>query len=179
MELDRSRQRALLERLASTYPGPCDDVLYELRTAQVGSQIQLWGGDTSAQQDLLFDLHYLREHALVSFHVKGAHSAMEPPIAQVSITAKGLDFLAEDGGLSAILGVLTVKLHDDTIKALLQAKIADSDLPASQKRTLINRVKGLGADATKKFVEKLISVGADALVTGGSDLIGYLEGLAP
>ena len=39
------------------------------------------------------------------------------------ITAKGIDFLEDDGGLSAILGVVTVKLHADTLREMLAKKI--------------------------------------------------------
>lgn len=40
--------------------------------------------------------------------------------SESTITAASLDFLEDDGGLSAILGIITVKLHADTIKGLDQ-----------------------------------------------------------
>ena len=49
------------------------------------------------------------------------------------ITAKGLDFLEDDGGLSAILGAITVKLDPDDLRALIAARIEESDLPTRTK----------------------------------------------
>ena len=45
----------------------------------------------------------------------------------------GIDFLTDDGGLSAILGVVTVKLHSDTIQALIAAKIDQAEISDSEK----------------------------------------------
>ena len=42
----------------------------------------------------------------------------------------------DDGGLSAILGVVTVKLHSDTIQALLNTKIDQADIPPEEKSKL-------------------------------------------
>ncbi len=39
------------------------------------------------------------------------------------ITAKSIDLLEDDGGVSAILGVVTAKLHEDTIRNLVLAEV--------------------------------------------------------
>jgi hypothetical protein len=75
------------------------------------------------------------------------------------ITARGLDFLANDGGLSAILGVVTVKLHDDTIRQLLTAKIAESEGDPSVKDKLIKAVKDAPADVLKSVTQKALEEG--------------------
>lgn len=115
MRLDRARQRQVLEALASCYPSYGNDFF------AVGEE-----------SNEVANLWYLREHELIeasldqtlggSFIFSGAR-----------ITAKGLDFLADDGGLSAILGTVTVKLHADTIRELLIAKIEHSTLPAGRR----------------------------------------------
>lgn len=78
-----------------------------------------------------------------------------------NITAKGMDFLADDGGLSAVLGVVTIKLHDDTIKALIEARILASSLPEPEKKRLIDRLRELRAETTKHLVLKLVDLGLD------------------
>lgn len=79
------------------------------------------------------------------------------------ITATGLDFIADDGGLSAILGVVTVKLHEDTIKELMIAKIEQSQADPSVKGNLIARLKSLPADAMKELSMAAVRHGIENL----------------
>ena len=70
----------------------------------------------------------------------------------MTITAQGLDFIEDDGGLSAILGVVTIKLHEDSLKALLTDAVNESREPDTVKARLIDQIRSLPADATKKVV---------------------------
>ncbi len=79
------------------------------------------------------------------------------------VTAKGLDFLADDGGLSAILSVVTVKLHSDTIKDLLIAKIEKTDAEPTVKEHLIQAVKKLPAEAMTQLSMAAVRQGIDNL----------------
>ena len=56
-------------------------------------------------------------------------------------TGNGMDFLADDGGLSAVLDAVTVKLHENTLKKLIANRISESDLPASEKSQLLDQIK--------------------------------------
>ena len=106
------------------------------------------------------NLFYLQEHGLIK--VRGQLATDGGLVYQGgSITAKGMDFLADDGGLSAILGVVTIKLHDDTIKALIEARILASNLPEPEKKRLIDRLRELRAETTKHLVLKLVDLGLD------------------
>ncbi|WP_152969423.1 hypothetical protein [Paracidovorax avenae] len=64
-------------------------------------------------------------------------------------------------GLSAILGVVTIRLHDDTIKALIEARILASNLPEPEKKRLIDRLGELRTETTKHLVLKLVDLGLD------------------
>lgn len=44
-----------------------------------------------------------------------------------------MDFLADDGGLSAILGTVIIKFETEQLKAILAAKIMSSDLSPERK----------------------------------------------
>ncbi len=70
-------------------------------------------------------------------------------LGAASITAAGLDFLADDGGLSAILGVVTVKVHADTIRDLIAAKIDTADLPVEKKSALKKQLAALPETALR------------------------------
>ncbi len=145
MNIDRSAQQQLLQALAQIYPADLN----------LQGDIPL---DMDAQA-LLVQLAYLEDHGLLVVQWSRAFGYQSPISAR--ITARGLDFLADDGGLSAILGVVTVRLHDDTIKALIQDRIERSDLPQPEKQRYLDRLRSLPADATKHLVLKLLEKGLD------------------
>lgn len=72
-----------------------------------------------------------------------------------------MDFLADDGGLSAILGVVTVKLHDETIRDLIAARIQDSNLPPEEKTGLLTQLRELRGESIKHLTLKLLDAGLD------------------
>ncbi|MFP4752590.1 hypothetical protein, partial [Pasteurella multocida] len=76
---------------------------------------------------------------------------------------KGVDFLLDDGGLSSILGTITVKLHEDTLKKLLLSKIENADLPKEEKTKIIKVVKNLGNTALEQVVANLVDIGFENL----------------
>jgi len=95
---------------------------------------------------------------------------------QQRITAAGMDFLADDGGVGAILGVVTVKIHEDTIKQLIEARIAGSDLPEEEKRPLLQAVRELPGEAIKHLTTRLLDLGLDNLPGAVSLIRTYLPG---
>ncbi|MGC0154822.1 hypothetical protein ACPRNU_20385 [Chromobacterium vaccinii] len=107
------------------------------------------------QARVVANLRYLEGHGLVINQYTQALG--EPPaIFNSKITAKGVDFLANDGGLGAILGVQVVKLHDDTLKAILSAHIDRSELPQDEKSGLKAALSALPAVALSKLTELIL-----------------------
>ena len=80
-----------------------------------------------------------------------------------AITHKGMDFLANDGGLSAILGVVTVKFEADTLKAILENRINQSDLDPESKQSMIDSLRELPAESIKYLTTELLTRGLDNL----------------
>lgn len=140
-DLDRELQKKILLALQERYPSLAPSGL-------VGT----------LAPNAMQNLYYLWEHGLIEatwtrvisgdLHCGGAR-----------ITAKGMDFLADDGGLSAILGVVTVKLHEDTIKALLIDEVEKTDAPAGVKAKLIAQIKAAPAEAVKTVVTEAAKAG--------------------
>ncbi len=91
------------------------------------------------------------------------------------ITAKGLDFIQDDGGLSAILGVVTVKLHDDTIRRLLIDKVQASEEPEGVKERLVDAIKSAPAETLKTVVQKTLEAGIQSLPNAVQLLQGWLS----
>lgn len=146
MNLDRTYQHELLEMLAQSYP----------RSHDIRRLFQ--DMDDAATERYAANLMYLEEHGLAESAIQygmDGHMASGLP----RITAKGMDFLADDGGLSAILGVVTIKLHENTLKELIAHRISESELPASEKSRLLEQIKSLPGEAIKHLTLKLVDAG--------------------
>ena len=105
-----------------------------------GESYEKWSAFGDHEHAVAANLFYLQEHGLVK--IRG-------------------QLASEDGGLSAILGVVTIKLHDDTIKALVEQRILASNLPEPEKKRLIDRLRDLSAETTKHLVLKLVDLGLE------------------
>lgn len=160
MPVDRVLQNAILRKLDEAYPA-------EVSRGAIDASLP------DKHEQIAPNLHYLQEHGLV--HLDTRHRPLSDRDAlyycSAKITAKGVDFLAGDGGLSAVLGVMTVKLHDETIQALLASKVEASDLPPEQKQTLISQIRELRGEAAKHLVTKIIDYG----ITKGPDAMHWLS----
>lgn len=142
MKLDRTLQLSLLNKLADSYPE--------------GATLN---APESEEKAYRANIHYLIEHGLVSETTSyvGSLTIISAP----TITAAGMDFLADDGGLSAVLGVVTVKLHDETIRDLIAARLDASNLPPEQKNGLLHQLRELRGESIKHLTMKLLDAGLE------------------
>ena len=147
MKLNRKLQREILEELADAFPNNTEQALKEL-------------DESYDEETLVANMLYLEEHGLI---VSGISRALGGEVffntEQLRATSRGMDFLLDDGGLSAVLGVVTIKLHDDTLKSLIEAKILQSDLPQPDKKKYLDALRELPAETTKHLVLKLVDMG--------------------
>lgn len=164
--LDRNLQHEFLSELYKVYP---DSITYDY---YINAAIAQTSGVIEAEEDASFvlkqsaNLQYLAEHGLVVFDNETLITAT------VKITAKGIDFLMDDGGLSAILGVVTVKLHSDTIQALI-AKIDQAEISDSEKSWLKKELGKIKDTALSTFTANAINaIPAATLVTLLKSAIG-------
>ncbi|OOW99257.1 hypothetical protein Xgly_03425 [Xanthomonas citri pv. glycines] len=141
--LNRQAQRELLEKLAEAYP-----------VGLTGSELGANGDDNASS----VNIWYLHEHKLVEANRYDAINGTML-LGEVKITARGMDFLMDDGGLGAVLGVVTIKLHEETLRQLIVSKVRDSDLPPTQKTRLLDQLRKLPAETTKHLAMKLVDAG--------------------
>lgn len=160
MKLNRALQKAILLKLAETYPHPNGEQLISYVSREEGYT----GFNNQSYNDIVANLFYLQEHQLIEgFTIKyslGGHSIEN--FSSTRLTHRGADFLLDDGGLSAILGTITVKFHEETIKSLLSAKISDSNLPEHEKSTLLTSLKNLSGKALEQVITKLVDLGFES-----------------
>jgi hypothetical protein len=157
--LNRSFQHDILQLLANSYPQSTDP------------NKDFAGIDDNS---LSVNLMYLSEHGLVTVNSQTLLSG-DIIIGSAKITARGLDFLAADGGLSAVLGVVTVKLHDETIRDLLINRIDTSDADPTTKGQLTSAIRRLPADALTLLMKKALENGIEALPAAIAPLRQWLE----
>ncbi|MER8912248.1 DUF2513 domain-containing protein [Mesorhizobium sp. M0761] len=143
MTLDRNLQLTMLRAMSEAYP----EALRNFRIL-----------DGVDRAKFSANLHYLCEHGLAD--AKWSRTLNSPAAPTGSrITAAGMDFLADDGGLSAILGVVTIRFHEDTVKALLIDRVVKSDAPPSVRSKIVEQIKALPAEATKALTLEAIKAG--------------------
>lgn len=153
MRLTRDLQLKILHALADAHP---EGLFFE------GGPFQWESNEEEAT--LISNVIYLEEHGLLhsGFRRRGTISDNGYiEAAETTITAAGMDFLADDGGLRAILGVVTVRLHDDTIRDLIASKLQDSDLPPPEKQRLIDQLRALRGESIKHLTMKLLDAGLE------------------
>jgi len=148
MKLDRSLQNELLEKLCAIYPDAYDGPDLFKDMAHIAPEL------------LFANLIYLGQHGLVDL-AHDRYYGGERYILTASATNRGMDFMADDGGLSAILGVVTIKLHDDTVKALIETRIIESDLAEPEKKRFLDQLQELPGETTKHLVLKLLDLGLE------------------
>ncbi|CAK7025647.1 hypothetical protein [Saezia sanguinis] len=147
---NRERQLEILSTLVSFFPDPVPN------PQKIFSDID----DVTITREL----SYLEGHGLVKTHFRQINLPKLSHLKQivgVTITSKGIDFLKDDGGLGAILNVVTVKFHDDVIK-LLSEKISNSpEIPQQDKKKFLDQLRSLPSDAIKHLVMKLLDKGLE------------------
>lgn len=164
MKLDRALQKRILEAAAEAYPFP----------APYGLYIELGAAETKERVDA--NLCYLAEHGLIKkcIELTGDGFALHTNNG-IQCTKSGMDFLADDGGLSAVLGVVTIKIHEDTLRELLERKILESDTLPEEKSRLVQGLKGLSAEAIKHLTLKLLDEGVGRLPAAAVLIGTYLQ----
>lgn len=160
MRLNRELQLEIMRKLTDAYPNGVRDVL---------------PADSAGEETLLVyaaNLIYLDQHGLIN---AGTTKLMDGGyrFGVLTATQRGMDFMADDGGLSAILGVVTVRLHADTMRDLLVAKIDGSDISPGEKDDLKHRLSRLSGEALKEASKFLIQQGIQQL----PDAVQWLEKL--
>ncbi len=148
MKLDRELQLRILNALADKYPETAFDILKEIEAPRA---------------DGVANLVYLTEHRLVTAKFASFDGLPMDISGSQRITAAGLDFLADDGGVGAILGTVTIKFHEDSLKHLIERRLTEAQLPPAEKNRLLQSVRELPADSIKHLTTRLLDLSMDNL----------------
>ena len=119
---------------------------------------------------------YLEMHELIENGPRCTYSRLTffDESTKPRLTAKGIDFILDDGGLSAILNIQTVKLHQDTIKDLLMVAVQSASISKDKKESFADQIKKLPLESLKDLLSKLAGKGIDAVLNNVDQLTDLL-----
>ena len=154
MILDRNLQLELLEKMSSSYPDYYDlDGEYKH-----GSQ---------EYKKIAANLYYLMQHNLIEprsiLSSNSTDGLKRLQFGAPTINQNGMDFLANDGGLSAILGVVTIKIDPEQYRQILITRVQESNLPIEQRHQIVAALKSLSYENIKHLSTKFVDLGWDNL----------------
>jgi len=151
-KFDRNIQNRILQSLYDSHPESANDKDFR-------DFAELLGGFDKLVSNML----YLSGHGLLTTEVNAyIGGTKELNLNKTIISSKGIDFIRNDGGLGAILNVVNVRLHSDTINKL-ESIISSSNAPEEEKTTLISTLRKLPEDAIKHLNLKLLDMGVSHL----------------
>ncbi len=165
MILDRQLQLELLEKMSTSFPEYYDF-----------SEEYKYG--TDAYKRVVANLYYLMQHNLIEersiLESRVVSGIKNPQIHLPTINQNGMDFLANDGGLSAILSVVTIKIDPEQYRQILITRVQESNLPNEEKNQIVSALESLPAENIKHLSTKLVDWGWDNL-GGLADLIQNIQ----
>lgn len=150
-KFDRSTQRDLLQFLCDLYPN-----------SPTQTDLKPFSQKFGSRRILVANILYLAGHGLIETKASneiGAGGAVDIEESATKITSKGIDFVRNDGGLGAILNVVNVRLHSDTINKLEAIIGASGVATEEEKSAMISTLRKLPEDAIKHLNLKLLDAG--------------------
>lgn len=148
-KFDRELQKHILAVCIACYPR-CS------RTEEFKSPIMPFDEDK-----ILANISYLAEHNLITIFSQSTDERYDL-LDHLRATAQGVDFMLNDGGLTSILNVQTIRVHRDTITAL-EDIIALSNLPEPEKAGIVSKLQQLPSVAIEHLTKELVVKGALSL----------------
>lgn len=151
-KFNRTFQKKILDALYVSYPNSL--------TTEEYKELE---GYFESDDLLVANMLYLEEHGLIISGLKETMSGYYINSSVTKITAKGIDFVKHDGGLSAILNVQTIKFHKDAV-VVLEDLIALSGLSSTDKEIAKTKLSEMTTEALKTVVHTATSAGLSLLM---------------
>lgn len=143
---DRTLMLEILEHAAESYPDPFDLDAFnsERGKAKVASTMA-----------------YLEEHGLAKGLAR-QRLADDTSYAEATITAAGMDYISDDGGLTSELGTVTVRIEAETIRTIIMAHAEKTEGSRHQKNRLRQQLEALPEEGLRHLTKQLIDAGLKA-----------------
>ncbi|GAA3721261.1 hypothetical protein GCM10022421_32300 [Oceanisphaera sediminis] len=146
MKMDRELQNAILKRLN-------EDAFELVHWDDIKG---LADDEKNATQCLIYMEHHGLVELITTTLLEGGTK-----VEAAKITGDGQDYIDPEGGLGAELNVLTVNLHEDTLRRLLELGIAQGNISQAEKSRVKTQIQALPADSIKHLTMKLMDWGLE------------------
>lgn len=144
MKLDREFQRRVLEACAEAYPFRLDEEAWTELFEEVD------------YHKITANLVYLQQRRLIETCMPEGRSGID---YAVQCTADCIDLICKEGSIRAALDAVTIKLHEDTLGKLIEARVLASDLPDAEKGGILQALREAPAESAKQLIAKLVDLG--------------------
>ena len=135
------------------------DILIELRHIYP-QKVRNFARDIRFDPAHYYDvLHYLKEHGCIDLET--THTLGEPKqqIVSIGITAKGIDFLEPNGGLSA-LNAPMIRITPDSFISIIDAILKDKNAPTKERGLIRKALESASTETMREILHLLINEGA-------------------
>lgn len=165
MKIDREQQRNILNLLFEQYPWKTNKTLQKVNEFIKEDEARAIGNLLYLQSHGLID-PYIEMNAFLD-NCEQVDIALGDPIGTYrpykivsecpTITAKGIDFMLADGGLSAILNIQTIRLDGPSTKLLVNYFIEQSNLSEDERNSLREKLKSVPVAVLQESITKLLA----------------------
>lgn len=157
MKLDKELQFKILNLLIDSYPNASSAAYRAIKDM--------------LSQDLFktaANMAYLQEHGLIEdcFELLATENDLDfyrqnpdfdpyrfyPP----TITAEGIDFLLDDGGLTALKKTIRVRLEEETIRRLFEEQVKLLEISEEKKSVVLDEMKKVPAEVLKSLLSNAL-----------------------
>lgn len=138
--MDRKELRVSILRTLDTSPGGFAD----------GDTLNKLGTAESVETEVRY---------LAGLGLLDGHYYLSEGVSWATITSQGRDYVDPSGGIGGELNVVTVRLHEDTIRQILINRVNTSDADTTVKSKLVDQIKALPAEGLSKLAEKALEKG--------------------
>ncbi|KLU13888.1 MULTISPECIES: hypothetical protein [Xenorhabdus] len=153
-KFDRELQKLILEKAIDAHPDATD--------AKQFHELLMTRFDSDEEKKVRANIIYLVEHKIITIdynqHSNYNNLSSYQLINSIRATEKGIDFMLDDGGLSAILNVTTIKFHHDAIQQiadLIELTVQDPE----DKQRFLTQLKQLPYETIKHVSLELVNKG--------------------
>lgn len=172
LRFSRPFQLELLKLLAKYYPGSPDK----------SEVVELIQRHDIPQNGHVANLVYLFQHRLIEKPYIPSQTddgnELVFTLHDMAITEKGIDLILDDGGLTAILSVQTIRIHADTMNQL-ESIISSLDIPEAEKTGLKAKLRELPASVLTQLMNDLSLKAVLSLPSALPLIQKYLQTLFP
>lgn len=172
LRFSRPFQLELLKLLAKYYPD----------SPEKSEVIELMQSYDIPQNGYAANLVYLFQHGLIErpFIPSSTDDGDDFvfTLHNMVITEKGIDLILDDGGLTAILSVQTIRIHADTMNQL-ESIISSLDIPEAEKTGLKAKLRELPASVLTQLMNDLSLKAVLSLPSALPLIQKYLQTLFP